>query len=75
MYVVFNEDKYSHYIAMRIDTLCDLMGLALYEGTSMGVETMSQLPDILAYFHLSCPAPILVSIYQTFTSFIGQCPA
>ena len=45
-----------------------------------GVETLSQLPDILAYFHHSDPAPIyfvysLVSIYRTFTIFIGQCPA
>ena len=39
---------------------------------------MSQLPDILAYFQHSCPAPIYfvyssVSIYQTFTRFIRQC--
>ena len=44
------------------------------------VEIVSQLLDILAYFHHSCLLPIyfvysLVSIYRTFTRFIGQCPA
>ena len=49
-------------------------------GIGMSTSTMSQLLHILAYFHYSCPAPIyfvysLVSIYQIFTRFIGQCPA
>ena len=47
--------------------------------TSRDVETLSRLPDILTYFHHSCPAPHILciqfnSIYQTFTRFIGQCP-
>ena len=45
-----------------------------------GVETLSKLPDILTYF---IPLVLLliyfvyslVSIYQTFTRFIGHCPA
>ena len=45
-----------------------------------GMEIVSQLPDIMAYFQHSCLAPIYfvyssVSIYQTFTRFIGQFPA
>ena len=47
-----------------------------------GVEIVSQLPDILAYFNHSCPAPYILyiqyssdSIHHTFTRFTGQCPA
>ena len=31
-----------------------------------GVETLSQLPDILTYFHHSCPAPHILSIQFSF---------
>ena len=31
-----------------------------------GVETLSQLPDILAYFHHSCPVPHILCIQFSF---------
>ena len=49
-------------------------------GEDRGVETLSQLPDILTHFHHSCPAPIYF-VYMQFsfnlpdiTMFIRQCP-
>ena len=31
-----------------------------------GVETLNQLPDILTYFHYSCPAPHILCIQFSF---------
>ena len=34
---------------------------------TMGVETLSRLPDILVYFHHSCPAPHILVICIQFS--------
>ena len=49
-----------------------------YMYTYRGVEIVSQLPNILTYFHHSCPDPHILCIQLSFRHSLGmngQCPA
>ena len=54
-------DMYMYVLSLRVHVLIIIMIFIV-----RGVETLSQLPDILTYFHHSCPAPHILSIQLSF---------
>ena len=66
MYMYYEQNNYMYihivFLHVKMKTISELQVIVI----ARGVETLSQLPDILAYLRHSCSAPRILCIQFSF---------